>query len=275
MKPIAHRPAAPSPRPRTESGSRRQREAVAQARLETQALVQAHWADSSAWERAMASKPPDFENLPSSGKPRLGRDAHGELAVAHAHAARGRRSMTRPRRSSDQAVEDHGASSPRALSNSRGVDPSRRASELQLLDLLLAAAPGRTPACVDASWPTVATVSPTHGRATACRRSRRSRRARTPAGSGSAARRCMAERTGLEPATPGVTGRYSNQLNYRSTVCPFHWALPGWWVLRGSNPRHSPCKGDALPAELSTQAIQHPFRIARGQFGAPWRGRVV
>jgi hypothetical protein len=27
----------------------------------------------------------------------------------------------------------------------------------------------------------------------------------------------MAERTGLEPATPGVTGRYSNQLNYRST----------------------------------------------------------
>ena len=28
--------------------------------------------------------------------------------------------------------------------------------------------------------------------------------------------RYMAERTGLEPATPGVTGRYSNQLNYRS-----------------------------------------------------------
>ena len=30
----------------------------------------------------------------------------------------------------------------------------------------------------------------------------------------------MAERTGLEPATPGVTGRYSNQLNYRSAVEP-------------------------------------------------------
>ena len=29
---------------------------------------------------------------------------------------------------------------------------------------------------------------------------------------------CLAERTGLEPATPGVTGRYSNQLNYRSVV---------------------------------------------------------
>ena len=27
----------------------------------------------------------------------------------------------------------------------------------------------------------------------------------------------MAVRTGLEPATPGVTGRYSNQLNYRTT----------------------------------------------------------
>ncbi len=25
----------------------------------------------------------------------------------------------------------------------------------------------------------------------------------------------MAQRTGLEPATLGVTGRYSNQLNYR------------------------------------------------------------
>ncbi len=32
----------------------------------------------------------------------------------------------------------------------------------------------------------------------------------------------LAERTGLEPATPGVTGRYSNQLNYRSS---FYCAL--------------------------------------------------
>ncbi len=28
----------------------------------------------------------------------------------------------------------------------------------------------------------------------------------------------MAQRTGLEPATPGVTGRYSNQLNYHSAL---------------------------------------------------------
>jgi hypothetical protein len=26
-------------------------------------------------------------------------------------------------------------------------------------------------------------------------------------------------RTGLEPATHGVTGRYSNQLNYRTVYC--------------------------------------------------------
>jgi hypothetical protein len=30
--------------------------------------------------------------------------------------------------------------------------------------------------------------------------------------------RRLAEWTGLEPATPGVTGRYSNQLNYHSRV---------------------------------------------------------
>ncbi len=28
----------------------------------------------------------------------------------------------------------------------------------------------------------------------------------------------MADRTGLEPATSGVTGRHSNQLNYRSAM---------------------------------------------------------
>src|SRR5690554_7727268 len=56
----------------------------------------------------------------------------------------------------------------------------------------------------------------------------------------------MAQWTGLEPATPGVTGRYSNQLNY-------HCATPQeWWVMTGSNRRPSACKADALPAELIT-----------------------
>ena len=37
----------------------------------------------------------------------------------------------------------------------------------------------------------------------------------------------MAQRTGLEPATPGVTGRYSNRLNYRcaSVGCSFQNTL--------------------------------------------------
>src|SRR6185295_6836281 len=39
-----------------------------------------------------------------------------------------------------------------------------------------------------------------------------------------------------------------------------------WWVLRGSNSRHSPCKGDALPTELSTRRRAGIFR--RGSLGA-------
>ena len=31
----------------------------------------------------------------------------------------------------------------------------------------------------------------------------------------------LAERTGLEPATSGVTGQHSNQLNYRSVLETF------------------------------------------------------
>ena len=40
-----------------------------------------------------------------------------------------------------------------------------------------------------------------------------------------------------------------------------------WWVLRDSNPRHSPCKGDALPTELSTpgRLAQHGHRPCRAQ----------
>jgi hypothetical protein len=34
----------------------------------------------------------------------------------------------------------------------------------------------------------------------------------------------LAEWTGLEPATPGVTGRYSNQLNYHSSCCTLGYA---------------------------------------------------
>ncbi len=48
----------------------------------------------------------------------------------------------------------------------------------------------------------------------------------------------LAEWTGLEPATPGVTGRYSNQLNYHSmmasrSLCKRHQT---WRPLGDSNP---------------------------------------
>jgi hypothetical protein len=36
----------------------------------------------------------------------------------------------------------------------------------------------------------------------------------------------LAVRTGLEPATPCVTGRYSNQLNYRTNFFDIWSALP-------------------------------------------------
>ena len=54
----------------------------------------------------------------------------------------------------------------------------------------------------------------------------------------------MADRTGLEPATSGVTGRHSNQLNYRSAKkvsdgCHFMFNLycveKKWWAILGSN----------------------------------------
>ena len=52
----------------------------------------------------------------------------------------------------------------------------------------------------------------------------------------------LAEGTGLEPATPGVTGRYSNQLNYHSAVadvcaCKCNpIAVKTWRPLGDSNP---------------------------------------
>ena len=44
--------------------------------------------------------------------------------------------------------------------------------------------------------------------------------------------RQMATRKGLEPSTSGVTGRRSNQLNYRAIWC---WASYPWWEQQGSN----------------------------------------
>ncbi|SOT39661.1 hypothetical protein F01_230005 [Burkholderia cenocepacia] len=53
-------------------------------------------------------------------------------------------------------------------------------------------------------------------RHTARKRARRTMQMKKPAQGGLL--HFLAERTGLEPATPGVTGRYSNRLNYRSSL---------------------------------------------------------
>ena len=73
----------------------------------------------------------------------------------------------------------------------------------------------------------------------------------------------MAQRTGLEPATPGVTGRYSNRLNYRCASAglaseyfvALNKSFKVWWLMTGSNRRPSACKADALPAELTTHSL--------------------
>jgi hypothetical protein len=43
--------------------------------------------------------------------------------------------------------------------------------------------------------------------------------------------------------------------NYTNEIRRCKWAdlHVCWWALRGSNPRPSPCKGDALPTELSAR----------------------
>ena len=53
----------------------------------------------------------------------------------------------------------------------------------------------------------------------------------------------MAERTGLEPATPGVTGRYSNQLNYRSG---FGGANPNGLINKATSSFAPAAAGDAV-----------------------------
>ena len=53
----------------------------------------------------------------------------------------------------------------------------------------------------------------------------------------------MADRTGLEPATSGVTGRHSNQLNYGPQRPTYRARLVGG---AGIEPTTLAFKGDAL-----------------------------
>ena len=96
----------------------------------------------------------------------------------------------------------------------------------------------------------------------------------------------MAVRTGLEPATSCVTGRHSNQLNYRTILLrgqdlnlrpsgyepdelpdcstPRQWECDTkilWWRMTGSDRRPSACKADALPAGLILHLSGDPYGI--------------
>ena len=62
----------------------------------------------------------------------------------------------------------------------------------------------------------------------------------------------MATRKGLEPSTSGVTGRRSNQLNYRAIFCIKRQLslLFLWQGQKDSNPRHAVLETATLPTEL-------------------------
>ncbi len=60
----------------------------------------------------------------------------------------------------------------------------------------------------------------------------------------------MATRKGLEPSTSGVTGRRSNQLNYRAIYILRFPALLAWQGQKDLNPRHAVLETAALPTEL-------------------------
>ena len=64
----------------------------------------------------------------------------------------------------------------------------------------------------------------------------------------------MAERTGFEPATPGVTGRYSNQLNYRSVVGRQSAKHSDCDLVGVAGVEPTACKAVALPTELNTRS---------------------
>ena len=67
----------------------------------------------------------------------------------------------------------------------------------------------------------------------------------------------VARLTGLEPATPGVTGRYSNQLSYNRARCPGALALAG--VTRLLFRVLVPVKRPCTPWEVYSRAIVAPL----------------
>ena len=60
----------------------------------------------------------------------------------------------------------------------------------------------------------------------------------------------------------GFPSGFHEVTSKRLTAFPSHEDC--WWVLRGSNSRHSPCKGDALPTELSTRDTRETCYLQSG-----------
>ena len=56
---------------------------------------------------------------------------------------------------------------------------------------------------------------------------------------------------GLEPPTPALSTRCSNQLSYE----PYYDVRVKWWSRSGSNRRPPECKSGALPAELRPRQV--------------------
>ena len=71
-----------------------------------------------------------------------------------------------------------------------------------------------------------------------------------------AARRNQAGLTGANPATPWWWEAVGPNATTRRA-----WA---WWALTGSNRRHLPCKGSALPTELSARVAKPRDATRRG-----------
>ena len=66
---------------------------------------------------------------------------------------------------------------------------------------------------------------------------------------------------GLEPATPALSTRCSNQLSYG----PFK-KKNKWWSQTDSNRRHPACKAGALPTELWPRKVNSDKTVKEQTF---------
>ena len=90
----------------------------------------------------------------------------------------------------------------------------------------------------------------------------------------------MVRSAGLEPATPGLEGRCSIRLSYRTHFKPFIDCFSKWSGQRDSNPRPSAPKADALPdcaMPRSTESMSsdNSFIVVLGQIQFHFYGQIL